>query len=46
MDGSLAGEIKDFLIKQERCKEVKIDSITYPGIFSFPSNEESNKNEL
>jgi len=30
-DGSQAYEIKDFLIKQERCKEVTIDNRVYHG---------------
>lgn len=31
-DGSLAMQIKNFLLKQERCLEVKIDQVSYPGI--------------
>lgn len=30
-DGSQAFEIKDFLVKQDRCKEVTIDNRPYYG---------------
>ena len=43
MDGAMAGEIKDFLIKQERCKEVTIDSQKYPGLHN---PKEESKEEL
>jgi hypothetical protein len=33
-DGSYAWEIKDFLIKQERCEEVTIDQEKYAGLHS------------
>jgi hypothetical protein len=31
-DGAVAWEIKDFLVKQERCLEVTIDNQVYPGV--------------
>lgn len=31
-DGSLAWEVKDYLIKQERCLEVTIDNERYVGL--------------
>jgi hypothetical protein len=49
MDGSLAGEIRDFLIKQERCKDVTIDSQVYPGLHNSNNSDEkkeTNKQEL
>ena len=30
-DGSKAWEIKDFLVKQERCEQVSIENQVYPG---------------
>jgi hypothetical protein len=30
-DGSQAFEIKDFLVQQDRCKDVTIDNRVYPG---------------
>jgi len=36
-DGSQAFEIKDFLIKQDRCKDVTIDNRVYPGKGSLVS---------
>ena len=33
-DGSTAWEIKDFLVKQERCLEVTIDNEIYPGLYA------------
>ena len=30
-DGAMAWEIKDFLIKQDRCEEVTIENKSYPG---------------
>jgi hypothetical protein len=30
-DGALAGEIKDYLVKQERCEEVMVDNEKFPG---------------
>jgi hypothetical protein len=41
-DGAVAWEIKDFLIKQERCLEVTIDSETFPGV-NFPKDKNSKK---
>lgn len=32
-DGATAFEIKDFLIKQERCLEVKIDNEIFKGVY-------------
>ena len=31
-DGSQAYDIKEYLVRQERCLEVKIDSDTFPGL--------------
>ena len=31
-DGSLALQIKNFLVQQERCLEVTVDSEVFPGI--------------
>ena len=31
-DGSLAMQIKNFLVQQERCLEVTVDSEVFPGI--------------
>lgn len=41
-DGGLAWEIKDFLVKQERCLEVTFDDNTYPGN-NFPKSEKTEK---
>jgi hypothetical protein len=32
-DGQYAWEVKNFLIKQERCESVQIDSKTYQGLY-------------
>ncbi|XP_059808559.1 LRP chaperone MESD [Hypanus sabinus] len=40
-DGSYAWEIKDFLIKQERCADVTVEGQTYPG-----KGAEKKKNEI
>ncbi|XP_073985149.1 LDLR chaperone boca isoform X2 [Rhodnius prolixus] len=46
-DGSQAWLAKDFLIEQERCKEVVIESKSYPGKFvSKYSESERDKDEL
>lgn len=41
-DGATAWEIKDFLIKQDRCLEVTIDQETFPGV-NFPKDKKSKK---
>ncbi|XP_023331826.1 LRP chaperone MESD [Eurytemora carolleeae] len=43
-DGSLAWEAKDFLISQERCLEVELDSKVYPGL-GAKSKQGSNSEE-
>lgn len=43
-DGSQAFEIKDFLVQQERCKDVTIDNRNYPGQGS--SNTKTKDKEL
>ena len=45
-DGALAYEIKEFLIKQDRCLEVTIDSEQYPGINFRDKKSKSNKIDL
>lgn len=40
-DGSLAMQIKNFLVKQDRCLEVTVDSEVFPGI-----NFQKKKKEL
>ncbi|OQV24435.1 putative LDLR chaperone boca [Hypsibius exemplaris] len=47
-DGSQAWEAKDFLVDQERCKEVTIESKSYPGKHATPSAKSSDgvKQEL
>lgn len=30
-DGSLAWEAKNFLVEQDKCKEVTIENMSYPG---------------
>jgi hypothetical protein len=30
-DGAMAWEVKDFLVKQDRCEEVTIEGKSYPG---------------
>lgn len=39
-DGSRAWEAKDYLIQQERCKEVSIENKQYPGVGSKGSRDE------
>jgi hypothetical protein len=38
-DGAYAWEIKDFLIKQERCEEVTIDQEKFAGLHSSKAKE-------
>lgn len=46
-DGSLAWEIKEFLVKQERCLEVNIDDEIYPGnYFKDRATTKKEKKEL
>jgi hypothetical protein len=46
-DGSVAWEVKDFLIKQERCLEVTIENERYVGLHnSSKENAELAKNDL
>ena len=48
-DGSLAYEIKDFLIKQEKCLEVTIDNEkfdgTHPSVAKYLSQAEKNQKQ-
>jgi hypothetical protein len=44
-DGATAWEIKDFLVKQERCLDVLIDQETYPGIYANKEKNKTNKNK-
>jgi len=34
-DGGMAWEIKDFLVKQDRCEEVTIEGKSYPGKVNY-----------
>ncbi|KAK9504085.1 hypothetical protein O3M35_010507 [Rhynocoris fuscipes] len=46
-DGSQAWDAKDFLVEQERCKEVMIESKAYPGKFAKKSSQDDpQKDEL
>ncbi|KAH0620011.1 hypothetical protein JD844_014509 [Phrynosoma platyrhinos] len=42
-DGSYAWEIKDFLIKQERCADVTLEGQVYPGKGAKEKGKETNK---
>ena len=39
-DGSMAWEAKDYLVQQERCKQVTIENKPYPGRGSTDSKDE------
>jgi hypothetical protein len=44
-DGSMAYDIKDFLVKQDRCLEVMIDNERYEGAAASLSKTESKANK-
>jgi hypothetical protein len=44
-DGATAWEIKNFLVKQDRCLEVTIDNEVFPGV-NFPKDKKKSKNEF
>jgi hypothetical protein len=44
-DGATAWEIKNFLIKQERCLEVLIDQETYPGLHAKKEEKKKSSKE-
>ncbi|KAK0067744.1 LDLR chaperone MESD [Biomphalaria pfeifferi] len=43
-DGAKAWEIRDFLVKQDRCEEVSIEGQTYPGAGATKTGKEDSKN--
>ncbi|GFN82615.1 LDLR chaperone MESD [Plakobranchus ocellatus] len=43
-DGSKAWEVKDFLVKQERCSEVTIEGQNFPGAAAAKEKEQAKKN--
>lgn len=45
-DGSLAWESKDFIVEQEKCKEVTIENKSYPGKHYKPKKEDIKNDEL
>ncbi|XP_060586474.1 LDLR chaperone boca-like [Ruditapes philippinarum] len=42
-DGAMAWEVKDFLVKQDRCEEVTIEGKSYPGKGASKDKKDSNK---
>lgn len=45
-DGAKAWEVKDFLVKQERCEEVTIENQNFPGAGAKGSKDKKSKSEL
>ena len=43
-DGALAGRVKDYLVKQDRCLEVSIDKEKYPGRGALLQKEQGIEN--
>ncbi len=44
-DGALAGDVKDFLVKQDRCLEVGIDKDKFPGRGALLQKEQEQKEQ-
>jgi len=44
-DGSMAFQVRDFLVKQERCSEVSIEGQNYPGAGATDKKENEKKNK-
>ena len=45
-DGSLAWEIKDFIIKQDRCEDVTIENEVFDGKAKLQRNKNKSKSDL
>lgn len=42
-DGSMAWEVKDFLVKQDRCLDVTVEGQVFPGMASEGQAEQPNE---